>query len=106
MRLYLAGPMTGLPESNYTAFHAEAARLRAAGFDVANPAENDCGQDPEWSDWMRSGIRLLLTCDEVATLDGWWNSRGAVLEVDLATRLGMRVRPSLLHANPNLVGVP
>ncbi|RCI66099.1 DUF4406 domain-containing protein, partial [Pseudomonas aeruginosa] len=26
-RIYLAGPMTGLPEHNFPAFHAEAARL-------------------------------------------------------------------------------
>ncbi|MCY1527250.1 hypothetical protein D9M68_623110 [compost metagenome] len=39
-RIYLAGPMTGLPEFNYPAFHAEAARLRALGYQVENPAEN------------------------------------------------------------------
>ncbi|TGA83618.1 DUF4406 domain-containing protein, partial [Pseudomonas aeruginosa] len=27
-RIYLAGPMTGLPEHNFPTFHAEAARLR------------------------------------------------------------------------------
>jgi hypothetical protein len=31
--------MTGLPEFNYPAFHAEAARLRAQGFEVVSPAE-------------------------------------------------------------------
>lgn len=39
-RLYLAGPMTGLPDFNYPAFHAAAAAWRAAGWTVANPAEN------------------------------------------------------------------
>jgi len=34
-RLYLCGAMSGLPEKNYPAFHAEAARLRAsAQFDL------------------------------------------------------------------------
>lgn len=39
-RIYLAGPMTGLPEFNYPAFHAEAARLRGLGYQVENPADH------------------------------------------------------------------
>ncbi len=31
-RIYLSGLMSGLPELNFPAFHAEAARLRALGF--------------------------------------------------------------------------
>lgn len=31
-RVYIAGPMTGLPEFNYPAFNACAADLRAKGF--------------------------------------------------------------------------
>ena len=38
-RIYLSGPMSGLPELNFPAFHAEAARLRALGFEVVNPAD-------------------------------------------------------------------
>jgi hypothetical protein len=38
-KIYLSGPMTGLPDLNFPAFHAEAARLRALGYDVINPAE-------------------------------------------------------------------
>ncbi|WP_457825134.1 DUF4406 domain-containing protein, partial [Staphylococcus aureus] len=33
-RIYVAGPMSGLPELNFPAFHAAAAELRAQGFDV------------------------------------------------------------------------
>ena len=43
-RIYLAGPMTGLPEFNYPAFHAEAARLRQLGYHVENPAENSASR--------------------------------------------------------------
>lgn len=38
-RIYISGPMTGLPEKNFPAFNAEANRLRALGFDVVNPVD-------------------------------------------------------------------
>ena len=41
MRLYLAGPMTGLPLWNFPAFATAAAALRADGHTVFSPAEHD-----------------------------------------------------------------
>lgn len=41
MRWYVSGPMTGLPLLNFPAFHAAAAKLRAQGHEVINPAEMD-----------------------------------------------------------------
>lgn len=41
MKIYLAGPMRGIPEFNFPAFHAMACRLRAEGNVVFNPAEKD-----------------------------------------------------------------
>lgn len=38
-RIYISGPMTGLPDFNFPAFHDAAARLRERGHEVANPAE-------------------------------------------------------------------
>lgn len=89
MRLYLAGPMTGLPELNFPAFHAEAARLRAMGHDVVNPAEVNPDPGAAWADCMRADIRELCTCDGVALLPGWEKSRGATLEHHIAVALGM-----------------
>lgn len=90
MKLYLAGPMSGIPDLNFPAFHAEAARLRGLGHVVVNPAE----LNPTSSDWlecMRVDIRELVMCDGVAMLPGWWNSRGARLERQIGTGLGLRV---------------
>lgn len=90
-RLYLAGPMTGLPEYNYPAFRAAATQLRAAGYLVSNPADGGVLDDWTWSDYMRRGLRELLGCDAVALLGGWATSRGARLEVKVATDLGLDV---------------
>lgn len=92
-RIYISGPMTGLPEFNLPAFAAEAERLRRLGFDVVNPAEiNPVGGT--WEECMRRDVALLVTCDHVATLPGWDKSQGAQLEVYIADRLGIRDSPA------------
>lgn len=89
--LYLAGPMTGIPECNYPLFNREAARLRRHGFTVHNPAEiGDVGS--QYSDLMKKDIRLILESEGIAVLEGWWNSRGARLETHIAGVLGYPIR--------------
>lgn len=90
-RIYLAGPMTGLPQFNYPAFHVEAARLRAIGYHVENPAENP--PQETYLDYMRQALRQMLTCDAVALLPKWEKSRGALIEHGLAISLGIKARP-------------
>ena len=43
-RIYLAGPMTGLPDHNFPAFRAAAEGLQQAGWEVVNPADNFGGR--------------------------------------------------------------
>nr|WP_265342954.1 DUF4406 domain-containing protein [Pseudomonas aeruginosa] len=90
-RIYLAGPMTGLPEFNYPAFHAEAARLRHLGYHVENPAENPAPACGTWAGYMRKALAQLVTCDAIALLPGWPSSRGANIERSLAFAMGMKV---------------
>ncbi len=92
-RYYLAGPMTGLPEHNYPAFHERAAAIRGMGLRVLSPAEiGPYERDPQtWEGWMRRSLYLLLRCTAVACLPGWEDSRGATLEVHIARQLKMPV---------------
>lgn len=92
MKLYLAGPMTGIKDLNFPAFHAEAARLRALGHEVINPAEINSDPNAKWLDCMRADIQQLVTCDSVAMLDGWTASKGARLEHHIALELGLAPR--------------
>lgn len=92
MKLYVAGPMSGLPESNYPAFHAAAERLRALGHTVLNPAENPvppCGGT--WQGYMRMALAQLVQCDGIVLLHGWSESKGALIERWLAQVLHMEV---------------
>lgn len=90
-RLYLAGPMTGIEDFNYPAFNAMAERLRAAGYDVENPADHGTVDGADWADYMAYDLTRLGLCGQVAVLPGWENSKGARLEVHIARELGMPV---------------
>jgi len=90
-RLYLSGPMTGLPQANFPAFHAEAARLRDLGYEVVSPAEINADPSGGWHACMRNDLKALLDCDAICLLDGWEQSQGAHLELHVAHRVGLQV---------------
>jgi len=91
MKLYLCGPMSGLPEFNHSAFNTEAARLRGLGHEVENPAENAPPPCGTYQGYMRQAVRSMLTCDCIATLPGYRESRGARIETELAAKLAIPV---------------
>lgn len=90
-RVYIAGPMTGIPDFNFPAFNAEAAKLRDAGFCVENPAEHGIWEGAEWQDYLRYDLTRLALCDQIHLLPGWSKSKGACLELHIARALGMLV---------------
>lgn len=89
--LYISGPMSGLPDYNHPAFNEAARLLRAAGYQVTNPAEKALPITATWLQHMRADIRAMMDCDGLAILPGWQNSRGANAEINLAHALGMDV---------------
>jgi len=91
VKVYLSGPMSGMPEFNFPLFNVEAAELRRLGYAVVNPVDINPDHSTPWSACLREDLRALLDCDAVAVLPGWEKSRGATLEVFVATQLGMRI---------------
>ncbi|MEG9248036.1 DUF4406 domain-containing protein [Arthrobacter sp. Soc17.1.1.1] len=89
MAVYIAGPMTGLPDFNYPAFHAAEKQLQDAGYRTLNPARNP--EQSSWQGYMRAGLGQLLEADAIALLPGWERSPGANIEKQLAFDLGLGV---------------
>lgn len=115
MKIYIAGPMRGIAEFNFPAFHAAAADLRGKGHEVFNPAERDIlatGVDISKGNAtgdnsiaeVKHGFNLrealkddlefvCLHADAVVVLPGWEKSLGAQAEVATARALSLRVLP-------------
>jgi hypothetical protein len=94
-RLYLAGPMRGYKDYNFPAFDYAAKLLRAEGYFVFSPADNDRAKgrkDPPIRDCLLDDTHWICKhADVVALLPGWEKSTGAQAERSLALALGLSV---------------
>lgn len=90
--IYLCGPMSNLPDFNYPEFHRVANILRAVGYQVENPAENNAPECGTYIGWIRLALAKLINCNALAYLDGWENSKGAHIEIRTARDLDMPIK--------------
>ncbi len=118
MRIYLAGPMRGIPQCNFPAFLAAEDSIFSLeeGHVPVNPARisfalwkkknliprdarieemlesiDDLAPSCAVAEYLREDFRHLLRCDAIALLPGWEKSEGANKELTLATWLGLKV---------------
>jgi hypothetical protein len=96
--IYIAGPMSGIPEFNFPAFFATEEKLRAEGWNVFNPANKDAEKelDPEafatgdhvlvnkrGFDFRTAylwDVTKVIEGDAIYMLKGWERSPGAIGE--------------------------
>ena len=99
MKIYIAGPMRGIPEYNYPAFDHARDELLAQGLQPVSPADLDreagVSTDPEAPIDIRACLRracaALLECEAIGLLEGWEDSLGAQAELALAHAAGMDI---------------
>jgi len=84
--VYIAGPMTGLPDYNRPAFHAAAKRWLKDGYEVYNPAM--AAEESTLEEIFAADIAALARCNIVSFLPGWEESKGAAIEMKVARYLG------------------
>ncbi|GAA5655769.1 hypothetical protein Brsp06_02135 [Brucella sp. NBRC 13694] len=93
--IYLSGPMTGLPDYNYPAFHRVTAQLRASGHRVYNPAEFPHDGPPVEFPIRRAFASycnfICLEADTIILLPGWERSKGALAERQLALNCSLEI---------------
>ena len=92
-RVYISGPVSGLPLDEVRAKFASRERaLVHAGYKVFNPLEKSLkvlGKGKTWEEYMAFDVLLLLKCDMINFLPGWEDSRGARLEAAIAKTKGI-----------------
>lgn len=88
-RIYISGPMRGIPDDNKKAFSVAAYRLRMHAFEPLNPAKNPRGLS--LSEYMRIDLALLDNADGILLLPGWEHSDGAKVELAYAIYTGKQV---------------
>ncbi len=95
-KIYIAGPMTGLPNFNRDAFNKEALRLQSLGHVALNPAILPDGL--EQHEYMAICIEMVKMADHLVLLPNWERSAGATAERALAIKLG---KPVILTSIPH-----
>lgn len=99
MRIYISGPITGIPNADEIFGEAERKALKKyPTATVINPARSSADLKREglvrsWQDWMRYWIRYIseYTPDLAIMLPGWRRSDGAVLERTILGIFGARI---------------
>jgi hypothetical protein len=105
MKIYIAGPMSGVEDFNFPLFFETEKVLKELGYEVVNPAHND-GETLEealamagtpdkpnnsWGYYMRRDLPNVLDVDAICVLPNWRKSKGASLEVHVAEALGLPI---------------
>lgn len=97
-KIYLAGPMTGIPEFNFPKFMETAEALQEGGWTVFNPAQNDIdkGHDPNDPRPYRlclydDLVWITQEADAIYMMTGWENSKGARAEWATAVAIGIQI---------------
>lgn len=93
MKVYLSGPISGVndPHSDFNKAQTEVLMWAES---VSNPVvlgANLTQQGDKWISLMKKAIKMMMDCDSIYMLEGWEDSRGAIMEHFLAQELEMPI---------------
>jgi hypothetical protein len=95
-KVYISGPMTGIPNLNFPQFEAAENVVKCALLECFNPIHipaplTALKGDALWRYYMHHCVRAIPDCDAMLMLPNWQNSKGAVWEHRIAEMLGLTI---------------
>jgi len=101
IKVYIAGPMRGIPWYNFPAFDEAERRGRELGHAIVSPAtlDRELGFDERRDVPTKADLRAMIVrdvvelskCDAIALLPGWEKSTGVAVELAVARFLSLKV---------------
>lgn len=89
-KVYLSGPITSLPlEDARRIFESAEEFIFKLGYIAVNPMKNGLSPESTWEEHIKKDLAMLLECDTICMLPNFRESKGAMLELDVAIALGM-----------------
>ena len=90
-KVYISGRITGIEEEAPQLFDKAEVKLLEDGYEVVNPMKLNHQHDKSWHSYMREDIKALCDCDTIYMLSNWKESKGAIIEMEIACHLGLKV---------------
>ena len=91
-KIYIAGKVTGLPQQEVVDKFAKAQKvIEEMGFEVINPIVVVNDFNTPWNVAMKMCLTALFDCSGIVMLPCWEDSKGARIEKELASSLGVEL---------------
>jgi hypothetical protein len=94
IKIYIAGPITDLPENNIDEFRIVETILKKKGYDTIVPHDLFYGIDTQHfshHDYMNICLPAAKNCSCLCFLEGWKESKGAIMEMEIAIENNLKV---------------
>lgn len=91
-KVYISGKISGLEFSHAQKLFNDAENdLKKYNFNVVNPMTLPHNHGKSWDEFMREDLKALLDCTHIFMLSNWQDSKGAIIEHDLAKELNIKI---------------
>ena len=90
-KIYISGKISGIENEAPKLFKDAENYLNKIGYYPINPMELNHNHDKSWHSYMKEDVKALCDCDKIYMLSNYKDSKGAIIELEIANYLGIDV---------------
>jgi len=90
-KVYISGKITGIENEAPLLFAKAEKHLQENKYLTVNPMTLNHDHDKSWHAYMKEDVKALCDCDAIYMLTNWKDSKGAIIEHEIAIYLGLKV---------------